>query len=235
MSDRPGILISFEGGEGVGKSTHIRLLAARLEASGYEVLILREPGGTAIGEKIRDLLLDPENTEMDPLTELLLYEAARAQIVAEHIIPALQRGVVVLLDRFTDSTLAYQGYGRDLPLQQVREANAIGSHGLLPDRTILLVDGLTESLQRAIESGADRLEAEGLEFHQRVANGFQALLELGPERIRLIPSQHDKRMTAELIVNQLADLFTDLKEDYELSDDLLASARREQTRKISTL
>ena len=115
-STGPGIFITFEGGDGAGKTTHITFLSSCLREMGYEVLCLREPGGTEIGESLRQIVLDPENSDMSDQTELLIYEAARAQIVKEVIIPALARGAVVLLDRFYDSTIAYQAYGRGLPL-----------------------------------------------------------------------------------------------------------------------
>ncbi|MCL2883348.1 MAG: dTMP kinase [Coriobacteriia bacterium] len=226
----PGVLISFEGGEGVGKSTHIRLLAARIEASGRQVLMLREPGGSRIGEKIRAFLLDLENTDIDALAELLLYEAARAQLVAEQIAPALASGRVVLLDRFIDSTLAYQGYGRGLPLPLVRQANAIGSRGLTPDRTIVFVSDVQGSLAKAQAAGADRLESEGLDFHERVTQGFIELAKAEPERICLIAPDEDKRTTAAEVAAAVVGLLPGLPLDFQLSDQLIKSAKRAQTR-----
>jgi len=223
-----GIFISFEGGEGVGKSTHIKLLAHRLRAAGIDVLCLREPGGTAIGEQIRAILLDPANKELTAMSELLLYEAARAQLVTEQILPALARGSVVLCDRYLDSTAAYQGYGRQIEQQIVTTANQLGSLGVLPDRTLVLIDDLNEALFRARELGADRLEAESDDFHQRVHNGFLVLAEQQAERIRLVRIAQDKRATAQAVFQAVADLFTGLPDDFVISDELLEESRRQR-------
>ncbi|MDR0459158.1 MAG: dTMP kinase [Coriobacteriales bacterium] len=227
MSSR-GIFISFEGGEGVGKSTHISLLAHRLRAAGIDVLCLREPGGTVIGEQIRAILLDPANKELTAMSELLLYEAARAQLVTEQILPALARGSVVLCDRYLDSTAAYQGFGRQIEQQIVASANQLGSLGVLPDRTLVLIDDLSEALFRARESGADRLEAESDDFHQRVQNGFLILAEQQAERIRLIEIAQDKRATAQAVFQAVADLFSGVPDDFVISDELLEESRRQR-------
>lgn len=206
----PGIFITFEGGEGAGKTTHIMFLASCLEALGYEVLTLREPGGTSIGEGLRDIVLDPENAAMADRTELLIYEAARAQIVKEVIIPALARGAVVLLDRFYDSTIAYQVYGRGLPEKFVRQANIFACQGVHPCRTILLTTESSpeEGLERATHhSGADRLEQAGVEFHARVNAGFQHLAAENTERIRVVSSASPKHETARKIFFELKDIF----------------------------
>ena len=150
-----GVFVSFEGGEGAGKTTHIRFLAETLEARGFEVVRLREPGGTAIGDKLRSIVLDPGNAAMCDACELLVYEAARAQIVEEVIKPALDRGAVVLCDRFFDSTTAYQAYGRGLDADFVRRANQFACQGVVPDRTILLVPPSTkDGLIRATKTMA---------------------------------------------------------------------------------
>ena len=206
----PGIFITFEGGEGAGKTTHIMFLASVLEAMGYEVLCLREPGGTPIGEGLRDIVLDPENANMSDRTELLIYEAARAQIVKEIIIPALARGAVVLLDRFYDSTIAYQVYGRGLPEKFVRQANSFACQGVHPCRTILLTTESTpeEGLERATHhSGADRLEQAGVEFHARVNAGFKHLAAENTERIRVVSSASPKEETARKVFFELKDIF----------------------------
>ncbi|MCL1879419.1 MAG: dTMP kinase [Actinomycetia bacterium] len=220
--------ISFEGGEGVGKSTHIRLLAACLQSFGIDVAIFRDPGGTRIGEVVRDILLDPANTDIDPAAELLLYEAARAQLVAEDIAPALQAGRCVLCDRFVDSSLAYQGAGRGLGFELVRQANQVGSKGIMPDRTLVLIDDAQTSLARAVEAGADRMESEALEFHERVRDAFLQLARQEPGRVRLIPIAEDKRVTARLVIEATGDLFSgfDLG-SFRLTDELLSSVRRE--------
>ncbi|MDR1087735.1 MAG: dTMP kinase [Coriobacteriales bacterium] len=203
------VFISFEGGEGVGKSTQIRLLAARLTQAGYEVCCLREPGGTGIGEQIRRILLDTSNTNMAPTTELLLYEAARAQLIHELIRPALDAGKVVLVDRFTDSTLAYQASARGLDRELVQNANTLGSEGLTPQRTVLLDQDMQTGLEKATQEGADRLEAEGSGFHQKVHDGFEQLLRQYPERMIRVVCQESKRDTHELVFAAVADLFNE--------------------------
>lgn len=204
-----GIFITFEGGEGAGKTTHIRFLAEALRAHGREVLCLREPGGTDIGEQLRAVVLDPRNTSMSDEAELLVYEAARAQIVAEVIRPALERGAVVLCDRFADSTVAYQAYGRGLSREFVDCANEFASQGLRPDRTILLMTGgdARTGLARATHRGADRLERAGEEFHARVNDAFLKIAHAHPDRIRVVVSDDRKSRTAAAVFAELADLF----------------------------
>lgn len=206
----PGIFITFEGGEGAGKTTHITFLATRLREMGWEVLCLREPGGTAIGEMLRSIVLDPKNGNMTDQTELLIYEAARAQIVKEVIIPALARGAVVLLDRFYDSTVAYQAHGRGLPESFVRQANSFACQGIHPCRTILLTSesSAEEGLHRATHHGdADRLEQAGADFHARVNSAFMRLAAENPARIRVVSSAGAKDETARAIFRELADVF----------------------------
>jgi len=202
----PGVLVTFEGGEGTGKSTQIRLLAARLEAAGLPVLTLREPGGTRVGELVRDLLLDPAHGAMSARAELLLYEASRAQLVAEVIEPALAAGEVVLCDRFSDSTIAYQGLGRGLPLDEVRALNAAATAGLVPDRTIVLDLDAAHGLLRATGEGADRLESEEAAFHERVREGFRALAAEEPDRVRLVDATGTPEDVAARVAAALADL-----------------------------
>lgn len=207
---KQGVFITFEGGEGAGKTTHIRFLANALTERGSEVLCLREPGGTVIGEALRAVVLDPAHAEMVPEAELLIYEAARAQIVAQVIRPALERGAVVLCDRFYDSTIAYQAYGRGLPLDFVRQANAFSTGGLVPDRTILLVcngSAQTGLLRATHRVGADRLEQAGVDFHTRVNGAFLELAHNDPQRIRTVVSDERKSITAAMVFHQLADLF----------------------------
>ena len=215
-------VISFEGGEGVGKSTQIRLLADRLTQAGYEVCCTRDPGNTGIGEQVRAILLDRSNTALAPLAELLLYEAARAQLVEEVIRPALDAGKVVLVDRFTDSTLAYQAYARCLDRKLVDAANAIGSGGLVPTRTILLDQDMEAGLERATKNGADRMEAEGQSFHWRVHEGFEQLAREFPERIVTVKCQERKEDTHELIFAAVSDLFSkQAAEPYVVTTELL--------------
>jgi dTMP kinase len=204
-----GLFITFEGGEGSGKTTQLKLLANRIRASGGEVIATHDPGGTAIGKEIRTLLLqsplktcggEPGTAHISAATELLLYEASRAQLAREVIAPALARGTVVLCDRFTDSTLAYQGFGRGIDLHLIQGLNRFSTDGLVPDLTILLdLDpgiGLTRCRSGAgadastgLSAGSscwDRIEAEPLDFHQRIREGYLALARENPDRIVVI-------------------------------------------------
>ena len=207
-----GVFVTFEGGDGVGKSTHIRYVANELRRAGREVVCLREPGGTGIGESLRAMVLDPDNGEISSEAELLMYEAARAQLVREVIRPALERGAVVLCDRFSDSTIAYQAYGRGLPLDFVRRANAFATGGIVPDRTILLVLGNTrKSLARATGAGkGDRMEQAGEVFHTRVNRAFLKLAKRDPKRIRIVRSSSSRKATAAAVAAELADILPEL-------------------------
>ncbi len=170
-----GRFIVLEGGEGTGKSTQAALLVARIRAAGVPVTAVREPGGTIVGDRVRGLLLDPAHAGLDARAELLLYEASRAELVAAVIRPRLQAGDYVVCDRFTDSTLAYQGYGRGLDLDGIEALNEWATDGLRPELTVLLDLDPLVGVRRATGQGADRLEAEGAEFHARVRAGFLAL------------------------------------------------------------
>lgn len=185
-----GLFITFEGGDGSGKSTQIVLLAERLRGLGLEVRTFREPGGVApgdAGERIREVLLDPAHGELDVRAELLLYEACRAQLVEAHYRPALAEGAVVLCDRYTDSSVAYQGYGRAVLLvEEVRELNRIATGGLVPDLTLLLDVDAAAGLEHATAAGADRLEQAGQDFHERVRAGYLAIAAAEPDRVKLI-------------------------------------------------
>jgi dTMP kinase len=205
MSER-GLFITLEGGEGSGKSTQLDLLACRLTAAGMPLRVLREPGGTTVGELVRATLLDPGHTGMDPVAELLLYEASRAQLVAQVIEPALAAGEVVLCDRFYDSTTAYQGFARNLPLDVVRRLNAIATGGLAPDRTLVLDIDPALGIARATKQGVDRLEAESLAFHRRVREGFLAIAAEEPRRVRVVDASGDVGSVAREVAAALADL-----------------------------
>lgn len=221
----PGVFITFEGGEGVGKSTHISFLAEVLEEQGYTVLCLREPGGTHIGEQLRQLVLDPKNDDMADETELLIYEAARAQIVSQVIKPALEQGTVVLCDRFFDSTLAYQAYGRELSLDFVNQVNMFACQGIVPDKTILMMCGedVRLGLKRATQhKGADRLESAGEAFHERVHEGFMRIALDCPQRIYVVESDQQKSQTAAAIFAGLSELFPWMSNQAIVNHDVFA-------------
>ncbi|WP_270254674.1 dTMP kinase [Collinsella intestinalis] len=186
MSSR-GLFITVEGIDGCGKSTQARLIAAALEAAGHDVLRLREPGGVKISEQIRAILLDPANGEMGDVCELLLYEAARAQLVHQVIRPALAAGKTVVCDRFYDSTTAYQAFADGLDRNMVSQANELAVDGCRPDLTLVFDLPVEDALRRRSGREAeDRLELKGLEFQERVAAGFRAVAADEPDRVKLI-------------------------------------------------
>ncbi|MGQ9858266.1 MAG: dTMP kinase [Thermodesulfobacteriota bacterium] len=203
--------ITLEGIEGSGKTSQIRMLASHLENSGIQVRMSREPGGTAIGDAVRPILLCWENTGMAPLTELFLIAACRAQHVEEVLLPSLEMGKVVLCDRFTDATLAYQGYGRGLELEMVRQVNALAAHGLVPGLTVLLdcpVEvGLERSRKRLSLEGKTwsegRFEAEERSFHQRVREGYLELARQEPGRFRVIDAGRSPGEVASDVLQQV--------------------------------
>lgn len=201
-----GIFITLEGADGCGKSTQAALLADALAAAGREVVRLREPGGTPISEKIRAILLDPANAEMSPECELLLYEASRAQLTRQVIEPALARGAVVLCDRYYDSTYAYQAGGRGLDEALVRQSNALGSCGVVPDRTLVLDLDPAVAYARATSGGADRLESEGFAFQERVRAAYLRLADAEPSRVRLVDATGEKDDVAARVLDALGDL-----------------------------
>jgi dTMP kinase len=187
-----GLFITFEGMDGSGKTTQLRRLGAHLRAMGRAVLETAEPGGTAIGGKIRQILLDAGNQELSPTAELLLYFASRAQNVNESIVPALDRGEIVLADRFTDSTLAYQGCARGLGAEVVLALDKIACRGLRPDLTLLLEISPADSLARARArnsaetSPETRMDEQGIEFHCKVHEAYEALAAREPKRVKRI-------------------------------------------------
>lgn len=197
-----GRFISLEGGDGSGKTTQMRILARRLRAAGLEVVESAEPGGTPIALAIRAILLDPANRRMSPTAELLLYFAARAQNVDEVIRPALDRGATVLTDRFTDSTLAYQGAGRKLGADLVLRLHEIACRGLKPHLTICL-DLDTETALRRIHA-PDRLDAETAEFHEHVRGEYKALAASDPGRIRIVDASGSIEAVAERVWKAVA-------------------------------
>ncbi len=186
--DAPGAaFITLEGVDGAGKSTQVELLVRALEHAGQTVVRLREPGGTAISEAIRALLLDPANAEMGDTCELLLYEAARSQLVHEVIAPALAAGSVVVCDRFYDSTTCYQSFAAGIDRKTVQVANGLAVDGCHPDLTLVYdIDPEVAAARRAVRSGEDRMEAKGLAFQQKVRAGFRAIAAEEPDRVHLI-------------------------------------------------
>jgi dTMP kinase len=180
--------ITFEGPDGAGKSTQINLVAAFLRRLGYEVLCTREPGGTAIGDQIRDVLHDVANTEMAAQTEVLLYSASRAQLVQQLILPHLNQGGVVLCDRYADSTFAYQGYGRQLDFETIQSITRFATQALVPDLTIYLDLDVAEGLKRKVNANTagqgewNRMDQLELDFHQRVRAGYLSMAEANPSR-----------------------------------------------------
>ncbi len=200
-----GLFITFEGLDGSGKTTQMRLLAERLRSRGYRVSETIEPGGTRIGDQIRRILLDSANQELCAATELLLYFASRAQNVEQWILPALAEGVVVLCDRFTDSTMAYQGYGRGLGEQAVRDLDRIACRGLVPDLTLLIDIDLESSLNRARarnrESGdsGTRMEEQAAEFYRAVHDAYAMMAAREPGRFRVIDGRAEPEAVARAV------------------------------------
>jgi dTMP kinase len=203
MADR-GIFITFEGMDGCGKTTQMRRLARRLKKEGRSVLQTAEPGGTEIGLQIRGILLDSKNHILSPTAELLLYFAARAQNVDELILPALSRGTIVLADRFTDSSLVYQGCGRGLGAETVLALDGIACRGLKPDLTLLIDVDLTTSLARAQARNlrgnrTDRMEEQDAAFYEKVRDAYLALAAQEPERFRIIDGRDKLESVSEQI------------------------------------
>jgi dTMP kinase len=188
------LFITFEGPEGCGKSTQIQLLAAHLREQGHDVLITREPGGTAIGDRIRAILLDPARTEMLPPTEFLLFSAARAQHVGQVICPHLSQGGIVLSDRYSDSSLAYQGYGHELDLKVLRTITHFATGGLIPDLTLYLDVPVEIGLRRKTGGSGDawnRMEQKEIAYHERVRAGYLAMAAQVPERWAVVDATLD--------------------------------------------
>ncbi len=186
---RKGLFITFEGGDGSGKTTASKYVCEQLKAAGYEVVYTREPGGSNIAEQIRSVILDVKNTLMDSRTEALLYAASRRQHLAEVILPALESGKIVICDRFVDSSLAYQGYARGIGIDEVMQINRFAIENCMPDLTIFFDIEPEVGLQRIhTRDYLDRLENESMAFHHRVHEGYRLVCERYPERIRVIDS-----------------------------------------------
>lgn len=196
-----GLFITFEGIDGCGKSTQIELFRRKIEQAGYDHILIREPGGTPIGENIREILLNKVNTGMKAETELLLFEAARAQNVRDVIIPALVDGKIVLCDRFADSSLAYQGYGRQLGAEVVETLNRYATGGIRPDLTFFM-DIAPETARDRLtvrRRESDRLDTENLDFMRRARDGYLAIAEADPDRVRIINATNEKFENSEEI------------------------------------
>jgi dTMP kinase len=199
-----GKFITFEGSEGCGKSTQSRLLFAYLKKKGDRAVYLREPGGTRISEKIREVLLNPKN-HISPECEMLLYMAARAQVVEELIKPALKSGQIVICDRFLDSTLAYQGYGLGVSLGLIRAIGAYATQGLKPDITIFLDLPVKKGLEHR-KHCLDRIEKRSLDYHARVRRGYLKLAALEPKRIKVVRVMRVKQETQKIIRSLIKDV-----------------------------
>lgn len=201
---KKGFFVTIEGCEGVGKSTLLRGLEDYLETAGREAFFTREPGGTEVAERIRAVILDPENAAMTPTAELLLYAAARAQHTEEKIIPAVRDGKLVICDRYSDSTLAYQSYARGLDRGECLAADEIARRGVKPDLTVFL--DLSPERGFARKGGADkgdRLEREKIDFHERVYAGFRAIAESDPDRVVAVDASKSKEEVLAAVVSLL--------------------------------
>lgn len=209
-----GLFISFEGNDGSGKSSALNALMKKLESLNYDVIYSREPGGSKIAEKIREVILDPTNMGMDPKTEALLYAASRREHIQKTILPALKESKIILCDRFVDSSVAYQGFGRGLGADEVYEMNQFATDGLLPDLTIFVCVHPEIGLSRIKkdEREMDRMEREKLDFHLKVYNGYLKLAEKYPNRIVVINGETTKESVIEQVDNVILPF---IKEHYE--------------------
>jgi dTMP kinase len=214
------LFITFEGVEGSGKTTQIRRLKRYLTQKGIPCKVTREPGGCPIGEKVRKILLDPDHREMVPLSELLLYEASRAQHVKEVIEPLLERGVTVLCDRFSDATIAYQGFGRKLDLGLIQRFNRLSTQRIKPDITFLLDCPSEMGLKRAIQRNQtlkkekeERFEREKIQFHHRVRRGYLSIAKQEPHRVKVIDTRQGEEKTFEKI-RQIIDKLIETKRNF---------------------
>lgn len=201
-----GLFITLEGGDGAGKSTQIKNIKSFFEKKGLVVVHTREPGGTPISEKLRDILLDSNNREMEAVTEMLIYAAARAQHVRELVMPQLEKGSIVICDRFLDSSIAYQTYGRKLG-DMVEIVNGYATDGLTPDLTFWMDIDPDAGKERVSKMGDfDRLEMEERDFHYRVYDGYKKIAENNPERVKRIDAMRSVEEISEEIVNYLEEI-----------------------------
>lgn len=199
-----GKFITFEGCEGVGKSTQVNMLKDYLKKTGQQAMFLREPGGNTLSEKIRKIILDPDNSEMTPLCEAMLYSAARAQLMGQVIIPALDSGKLIVCDRFIDSTMAYQGFARDLGVKTISSLNETVCGDYMPDVTIFLDLPPDEAFKRkGGRDNNDRMELQSLDFHKKVYEGYKKAADMYPDRIILISPRGNKFETNTAIIRNL--------------------------------
>ncbi len=203
VEKREGFFVSFEGCEGSGKTTQVDMLRSYLEKNGVEVVVACEPGGTRTGDLIRQILLDPEIEELAPITEALLFAASRAQIVIEVIKPCLDKGIFVIADRFTDSSLAYQGVGRGLGLEAVKNLNEWATGGIEPNLTFYLDIPYEESLSRSSSETADRIEREPKEFHENVRQAYSMLARIYPGRIVTIDARNSPEEVHSRVIDEV--------------------------------
>jgi dTMP kinase len=205
-----GLFITMEGSDGAGKTTQIEKLKDYLSSKGYDIILCREPGGTAISESIRNIILNKEFTEMSYMTELLLYASARAQLVEQVIKPALKENKIVICDRFVDSSAVYHGIARGLGIKLVYEVNKYAIGDTFPDITILLdISGQTGIKRNKNQGELDRMELEAAEFHDKVADGYRMLADIYTDRIKKI----DGTQTIDIIHNQIADIVDQVLEN----------------------
>ena len=199
-----GKFITFEGCEGVGKSTQVNMLKDYLKKTGQQAMFLREPGGNTLSEKIRKIILDPDNSEMTPLCEAMLYSAARAQLMGQVIIPALDSGKLIICDRFIDSTMAYQGFARDLGVKTISSLSETVCGDYMPDVTIFLDLPPDEAFKRkGGRDNNDRMELQSLDFHKKVYEGYKKAADMYPDRIILISPRGNKFETNTAIIRNL--------------------------------
>ncbi len=205
-----GIFITFEGTEGCGKSTQIQLLKDWFEKNNIEAFFTREPGGPEISEKIRHLLLDPTNDAMLPETEVLLYMASRSQHTGQWIIPNLEKGVHVISDRYTDSTIAYQGAARDIPLPRIEMLNEFATFSVKPDVTFIFDMDVEKGMSRIASRQKDRLEQEDINFHKSVRKGFLNVAKSDSKRCIIVNAEKTIEEIHEFIVNSLKERYTEI-------------------------
>jgi dTMP kinase len=202
------LFVTFEGGEGCGKSTQTRILYRRLQKVAVPAVLTHEPGVTDLGKKITALLKWSKNIAISPASELMLFNASRAQLIKEIIKPELDKGSVVICDRYTDSTVAYQSYGRGLDLEMVQTVNRISTQGLKPDLTILLDLPVEKGLERKHGTKPDRFQTENISFHQRVRQGYLALVKAEPERWMVVDGSQSKEVIAGIIWQKISQLLS---------------------------